>query len=328
MGINLKQLLSDLCVGAPVSYQKIHLHPLRLETSPKLEYLTLGENGANGMVTLEETNTAGTVGRLRVRNLSDQRVFILDGTTLTGSKQNRVVNLSVLLAPQSVTDIPVSCVERGRWWYTTQSFSPSMPCDIGLRGQMCAGTTASLKQSKQVHVDQAAVWSHVDRMLGASGACSPTQAYHAAFAQWDETLSDYHANLPLPESASGVAVEVDGAFEVLDLFDKSETLANLWPRLVRSYSVAALNPFAARGQSASLKAFLEEAMAARPDAFESVGIGTTARIETPMAMGAALLYSEAIVHLSLFANGTAKTQHQQTAWSRDSRRRPWWRLWR
>jgi hypothetical protein len=328
MGINLKQLLSDLHAGEPVSHRKVRLHPLRLETSAGLEYLTLGENGVNGMVSLEETTTAGTVGRLRVCNRSDQRVFILDGTTLTGSKQNRVVNLSVLLAPQSVTDIPVSCVERGRWWYTTQSFSPSMPCDAGLRGKMCAGATASLKQSKQVHVDQAAVWSHVDRMLGAAGAYSATQAYHAAFAQWDETLSDYHANLPLPDGASGVAVEVEGAFEVLDLFDKSDTLRKLWPRLVRSYSVAAINPFAARGQTASLKAFLEEAMEARPEAFESIGIGTTARIETPTAVGAALLYSDAIVHLSLFANGAARTQHQQSAWNRDSRRRPWWRLWR
>src|SRR5439155_5932779 len=137
MAIQLKQLLSELYIGEPVGYGKVRLHPLQLKSGAKVDYDVLGDKKVNGVVTLEETTATGTVSRLRVRNQSDRCVFILDGTTLTGSKQNRVVNLSVLLAPQSVTDIPVSCVERGRWWYTTQSFSPSMPCDIGLRGQMC-----------------------------------------------------------------------------------------------------------------------------------------------------------------------------------------------
>ena len=327
MAINLKRLLSELYVGEPLVYRKVRLHPLQLKNGSKVHYQVLGDKSVDGLVSLEETTAAGTVSRLRVRNGSDQCVFILDGTTLTGSKQNRVVNLSVLLAPQSVTDIPVSCVERGRWWYTTQTFNPSTPCDIGLRSQMCVGTTASLKRSKEVHVDQGQVWSHVDKVLGAAGAFSATGAYHAAFANWDETLSEYHAHLPLPEGASGVAVEIDGGLEVVDLFDRADTLAKLWPRLVRSYSVAAINPFTGRGSNTCVRKFLDDALSGHPDTFQTVGIGTSARLETSTAAGAALLFNDGVVHLSLFANGATRSAPDQSVNETQTRRRPWWRLW-
>jgi hypothetical protein len=335
----LRDLLPDLAVDKPAEYQNVRIHPLRCGNSSNLDYLTLEDDTVNQSVTLEETSGGGTVSRLQVRNRSPQRVFVLDGTTLVGSKQNRVVNLSLLLAPESVTIIPVSCLERGRWRYTSHKFNHSWPCDVRLRSKMCSGTTASLKRFKQVQVDQAEVWAHVDNMLGAAGASSPTIAYHAAYAQWDEKLCDYQAHLSLPQDASGVAVEVDGGLEALDLFDKAETLRKLWPQLVRSYSMAAINSQATRGRSRSCQDFLEAALAAPLDAFEPVGIGTTARLETEAVTGAALLFEGRKVHLSLFPKGESTAAPRpwqardirvitpESGRSQPRRRRPWWKFW-
>ena len=70
---------------------------------------------ALGTVQIGETSEAGRVPELRVLNHGDRAVFLLDGEELIGAKQNRVLNLSILVPPHSESTIPVSCVESGRW---------------------------------------------------------------------------------------------------------------------------------------------------------------------------------------------------------------------
>ena len=48
-------------------------------------------------------------------NRGPKPTLIIDGEELVGAKQNRVVNLTILVAAESELIIPVSCVEAGRW---------------------------------------------------------------------------------------------------------------------------------------------------------------------------------------------------------------------
>jgi hypothetical protein len=141
-----------------------------------LQYLTLDEAKSAHVLDVEEVSASGSVPELRVRNRAKLPVFVPDGTTLIGSKQNRVVNLSIMLAAESETVIPVSCVERGRWSFATLGSSPSECSDSALRAMMSFRSTDSLKKRSTVQVDQSAVWGHVDRMLYDSGASSPTHS--------------------------------------------------------------------------------------------------------------------------------------------------------
>src|SRR5256885_7264429 len=50
-------------------------------------------------------------------------VLLYDGEELLGAKQNRILNVTVLVAAQSKTVIPVSCVEEGRWSARSSFFS-------------------------------------------------------------------------------------------------------------------------------------------------------------------------------------------------------------
>ena len=52
---------------------------------------------------------------LVVENPLDERVLLYDGEELVGAKQNRILNVSVLVEAKSTLTIPVSCVEQGRW---------------------------------------------------------------------------------------------------------------------------------------------------------------------------------------------------------------------
>jgi hypothetical protein len=308
MTANLRELLSELSIEAPIGYQRLRFIPLRLRSTSALEYLTLDESSAM-LVTIEESSLSGSVPELRVRNRTKDRVFIPDGSTLTGARQNRVVNLSVMLAPESVTVIPVSCVERGRWSFLTRHCSPSGVSDSALRAMMCRSATDSLRKSESVGIDQGAVWHHVEGMLCGTGTASPTRAYHALYERWRQELADYEAHLPVPGHACGVAVAVDGRVQSVDLFDKPDTLRRLWPGLVKSYALAALAPGVVWGREAGVKEFLDRVLASDGESYQTAGIGTSVRLATDEAVGAALLCDDRLVHLSLFS----KSGSQQTA---------------
>jgi hypothetical protein len=336
---NLGNLLSDLSVDEPVAWSRVRLHPLRLRSEGNLDYLTFGDGAAEGSVTVEETSASGSVPELRVRNRAKCRVFIPEGSTLIGAKQNRIVNLSVLLAPESVTLIPVSCVERGRWQMQTAHFAAGGFADSPLRAKMCKGATEGLKRVGKVQVSQGEVWSHVDDMLCCAGAASPTAAYHALYEKWEPELAEYQARLRLPESACGVAVEIDGALEAVDLFDKPSTLQKLWPRLASSYLFAALRAGTAEGQKTDVRDFLVRVLSSKGECYQPIGVGTTIRLTNAEAVGAALVCEGQLVHLSAFADGapqpkTVRQPMQQAQITRPEggsirveRARPWWRFW-
>jgi hypothetical protein len=60
---------------------------------------------------------------LLVKNGAAKPVLILDGEELVGAKQNRIVNLTILVAAQQTLHIPVSCVEAGRWARRSREFA-------------------------------------------------------------------------------------------------------------------------------------------------------------------------------------------------------------
>ena len=77
------------------------------------------------LVDVKEVSDAGSVPTLYVRNDSDHHVLFVEGDQLVGAKQNRICNSSVLMAPQSFAEIPVSCVEQGRWAKKSAAFASS-----------------------------------------------------------------------------------------------------------------------------------------------------------------------------------------------------------
>ena len=56
-----------------------------------------------------------SVQTLLVRNPGDTPVLVVEGEHFLGGKQNRAINATVLVQAQAELDIPVSCLEQGRW---------------------------------------------------------------------------------------------------------------------------------------------------------------------------------------------------------------------
>jgi hypothetical protein len=75
--------------------------------------LTLQEAMAKGAVVVHET---GSVNQLQIENTGTEEVFVQAGDLVKGGKQDRVLTVSLLLAPKSgKLAIGSFCVEQGRW---------------------------------------------------------------------------------------------------------------------------------------------------------------------------------------------------------------------
>jgi flavodoxin len=119
------ETISDLSMGKPQSAGALTMVPLSGNPAAALSYLLVDEALAKKEVVVEEVSEGGTVPEIRLTNFSEKTVLVVDGTELVGAKQNRIVNASFLLPPKSVTKIPVSCVEQGRWNYRGKNFMRS-----------------------------------------------------------------------------------------------------------------------------------------------------------------------------------------------------------
>ncbi len=117
--------LASITLGDPQTYKNINVFPLFSDTNHGLEYLTLKEAMESGTFLVTEVSEGGTVPELKVINKGEKAVLLLDGEELSGAKQNRVLNATILVGGHTEVIIPVSCTEHGRWSYTSAHFADS-----------------------------------------------------------------------------------------------------------------------------------------------------------------------------------------------------------
>ena len=107
-------------VGDPVEHRGVVVAPLFPLRDQRARYVTLDAALDRGL-SITETSEAGDVPELAVSNPLADDVLIYDGAEIVGAKQNRILNVTVLVAAASAIRIPVSCTEEGRW----RAVSPS-----------------------------------------------------------------------------------------------------------------------------------------------------------------------------------------------------------
>src|SRR5262249_7252883 len=80
------------------------------DLQPALGYLTLDDALELQALKVTEVSDGGNVPTLKVINTSGARVFLMAGEQLVGAKQNRVLNTSLMVAPEVELPVPLSCV--------------------------------------------------------------------------------------------------------------------------------------------------------------------------------------------------------------------------
>jgi len=307
--------LKSIDIAPAVSFENLLLFPLVLsdDVQPGVAgYHTLDDGLNRREVEITEISEQGSVPELRVVNRGSSPVLVVDGEELVGAKQNRVVNLTILVAPQSELTIPVSCVEAGRWRARSRTFTsaPRAQYSSG-RAKRMSQVTRSLANDGMASSDQAQVWSDIADKFVQLRTSSPTGAMEALFTHHGPFIDACVERCQPIRRQVGALFAIKDAIVGFDLFDSPDTLRVLLPKLVRSVALDALDRGGGRVSPPTANAdegtttfaaalFLGTVGTARSHVSPGVGLGRNLRLTGQGLTGAALVNEKRVVHLSAF----------------------------
>ncbi|MBN1545406.1 MAG: hypothetical protein JW902_01960 [Syntrophaceae bacterium] len=302
------EAVKNVRVGEPASYKNLTVFPLFGIDLKAADYLTLDEALKKKCCKITEVSEGGSVPELKFVNSGAQPVFLLDGEQLIGAKQNRVLNLSIMVAGGVVVVIPVSCVEAGRWHHSTSHFAAASNLHYAEgRAQKMAQVSKSMRSTGRRTSNQSEVWENIASKSSRFGVASETSAMSDIFYQAESRIEDYAHHFSTVEGQSGAMFAINGRVIGLEMFDSAETLKKLFPKLMNSYGLDALDR--ERGDqcgteaicaTGDVDAFLKRILEAPKEEFDAVGEGRDIRISGKNLTGAALVVDKRLVHLSAF----------------------------
>lgn len=291
-------ILDTASVGYPLVRHGIGLFPVYVH---QLLDRTISVGGED--VTVTEVG-GGEVPVLRVSNPLPVPVLLPEGETLIGGRQNRVLNVSVLVPAGSSTDVPVSCVEAGRWNEGECFDRANWKATRRVRRTMVDGVGQNLRQMNWKGADQGQVWSAIEQELHRFDADNPTAALHEvrgaglagpAAAATEELVSAG----PLPQQ-NGLVMSRGSRIIGAEIFATPELLESSWESIVRSVMLEADDRYSRPSPTRALR-FLHRLATGESHTANGVGLGQEVHVRTDRLVGQALVWDDVLVHASAFA---------------------------
>jgi hypothetical protein len=309
---SIAHAFAAVTIGPAAIHRNLVMLPLLARNGPPEarppDYLLLDDALVRGDVEITEVSERGSVPELRVVNRAPLPVLLVDGEELAGAKQNRVVNLTLLVPAGATLTLPVSCVEAGRWRARSRALSAAPRAQFASgRASRMRSVTNSMLMSGAYHSDQAEVWSGIAEKAARLEARSATSAMEALYTGHAEAIDAFVAACGPVDGQLGALFLVNGRVVSLDLFDSEVTLRRLLPKLVRSCAIEAIDPqspaqTSAGVQSAAAAERFVQAVGGSPQHIaKALGLGEDVRVSSAGVTAAALVVDGRAVHVSAFA---------------------------
>ena len=286
-------------LGDPVEHRGIVVTPLFPARDPVAGYITLDEALPRGL-TISETSDAGSVPELAVINPLDEAVLLYDGEELVGAKQNRILNVSVLVGAGAKLPIPVSCVEQGRWNRSSIDFgSASHISHSHLRRRKAEMLAA---QPLARGIAQGEVWDEIQTKQQRMSVHSPTGANRDTFEAYGDRLRKLEDAFPLQPGQCGAVLAI-GDDLCLDTVSRPDAFALLWPKLRAGYLLDALERLDQKPTAAErIIGFGGEVAGGAVTRGPSAGLGQDVRLRGPGVIGSGLELDGETIQLSAFTS--------------------------
>jgi hypothetical protein len=296
-----------LRVGEPDFSGPLAVFPV-FGPEPRQEYVAFAQGRERGVTILEREERA-SVNELVIENPTDLAVLLYEGEEVLGAQQNRIFDVSVLVAAGSKLEVPVSCVEAGRWDSSRHrnNLHPSRHAAYLKLRHMKAKSKSRrvherLSAFTEARADQSAIWSEVESKSARHGTRSPTGAMHDIYESRRTALEELRGAIRLHPGQSGAIVAIGGNLVVLDYVSRPDVFAALHGPLVQGYALDALEardtePPATDAASGFALLVSDCGVARRT---QSLGLGDEIRIAANGVAGSALAVDRELVQLTAF----------------------------
>lgn len=267
------------------------------------QYISLANALKNKLAEIKEVSDSGNVNNLNFVNHSEHFIFMSDGDVLSGAKQNRVLNTSVLVLPKSKLTIPVSCVEQGRWRYSKPDFSQSeYSAPVYMRSGKAKTVRKNLRETKTYMSDQSEVWDRVNKYESEFNFESLTSNLSDIYENKKHDIDDYIKCFELEPGSNGLAIFIHNRLLNLEIFNRADIYMEYFGKLLNSAAFETIylkekgNVLTKAEAFYKTNAFIDNMSEIKYEIHKGVGAGIEKRFETNEMTGFELEYERKMIH--------------------------------
>jgi hypothetical protein len=293
-------ILEHVSIGRPVNRLGLSLFPVYIRQDER----TIATGPSVGVHITERPDAE--VPTLQVHNPTPNPVLLVEGETVTGGRQSRVLNVSVLVPAGATIDIPVSCVEQGRWGGGSEFGRGRMLASRRVRRTTVEGVRTNIERSGRKASEQGAVWHSVREELGRLGIRNETGSFIGAEDVFRNNnriaavTEELVAMGPLPGQC-GVVVAHGRRVVSADVFANADAFACQWESIIRGAVLDAPGAVTSKASATKALEFLYRVAAGKSELAPGVGLGREHHITGHKVVAQALVWDGFLVHASAFA---------------------------
>ena len=285
--------LSDIEFLDTQVHKNMAIIPIKTPINYNLDMITLKKGFEMDLVNVKECEQS-TVNTLVVENKSVTPLLLIDGEEIVGGDQNRIVNGTILIAPQSEMKIPVNCTEHGRWGYKKKFVHSDYIADFRTR-------SSKLRAAHAKSNVQAAVWNSIDNLEMSRNYHSPTQAMTESYENVKTDLSEFADAFNIEKGQTGVAVIIDGKIKGFEIFLNSDVYMQYHEKILKSYLInAEINDSVFEINADEMKSVMADTLDSEFEQTKSVGLEKRFDLKNDERIGTIYSYEDELIHCSFY----------------------------
>ena len=299
--------ITSLKAGTPVTHEGITLIPIFAPEGRGSKIKIAGDE-------LVVTELAPpTVPQLQVHNPTAHDLLIPAGKILSGGRQTRVVNVSIVVPAGATIVIPVSCVEAGRWSGLSRFADSKRYASRRVRNAKARSVKRNIERSKSKASAQGEVWNTISMELHSRSLYADGDLFLGVDEHLDSRSDRMQVVRKFVDEGVqpgqvGVAVAHGEKILGVEVFPSTDALQVAWEAIVRAAVIDA-DEFSTKPESldatrgiAALEKFLAQVASTEGTVADGVGRGTEVHVETPAYVAHGLRVDGELVYCNAFAN--------------------------